>query len=59
MYTNVNNDLGIEAIKFWFQEDPNALPERIPKEFTVESLKLVLESNNYFITADTMYKYTV
>ena len=38
MYTNINNVLGIEAIKFWLQENPNAFPERIPKQFILEAL---------------------
>ena len=48
MYTNINNDLGIEAISHWLEEDPNAIPRRIPKEFILEGLKLVLESNTFF-----------
>ena len=48
MYTNINNDLEIEAIMFWLQEDPNALAKRIPKEFIIEDLKLVIENNTFF-----------
>ena len=59
MHTNVNSDLGIEAIKFWLKEDPNALLERIPNKSIVEGLKLVLESNTFFYNADTVYKYVM
>ena len=49
MYTNINNDLGIEAIKYWLEKDPEAIPTRIPKEFIIERLKLVLETNTFFM----------
>ena len=48
MYTNIDNDLGIEAIKYWLERDPEAIPSRIPKEFIIEGLKLVLETNTFF-----------
>ena len=47
-YTNIDNDLGIEAIKYWLEKDPEAIPSRIPKEFIIEGLKLVLETNTFF-----------
>ena len=48
MYTNIDNGLGIEAIKYWLEKDPEAIPTRIPKEFIIERLKLVLETNTFF-----------
>ena len=50
MYTNIDffNDLGTEAIKYWLQRDPEAIPSCIPKEFIIEALKLVSETNTLF-----------
>ena len=48
MYTNIDNDLGIEAIKYWLERDPEAIPNRIPKEFIIKGLKLVLQTNTFF-----------
>ena len=33
MYTNINNDLGKEAINYWLKKDPDSLPRNISKEF--------------------------
>ena len=48
MYANIDNDLGIEAIKYWFKKDPEAVLSRIAKEFIIEGLNLVLETNTFF-----------
>ena len=56
MYTNIDNDLGIEAVKYWLEKDPEATPSRIPKEFIIEGLKLVLETNTFSLMGNITYK---
>ena len=48
MYTNINNDLGKEAINYWIEKDPDSLPRNIFKEFILEALGIVLECNVFF-----------
>ena len=48
MYTNINNDLGKEAINYWLEKDPDSLPRNISKEFILEALGIVLECNVFF-----------
>ena len=43
MYTNINNDLGYEAIRFWLGKHPEFTPRNISKDFISDALKLVLE----------------
>ena len=54
MYANIDNDLGIEAIKYWFKKDPEAVLSRIAKEFIIEGLNLVLETNTFFLRWETL-----
>ena len=53
MYTNIDNQLGVEAITYWVSKDPNLLPRNISKDFIINSLKIVLEYNTF--TFDTDY----
>ena len=46
MYTNINNDLGYEAIRFWLEKHPELTPRNISKDFIL-NLKLVLEFNMF------------
>ena len=48
MYTNINNDLRKEVINYWLEKDPDSLPRNISKEFILEALGIVLESNVFF-----------
>jgi hypothetical protein len=45
LYTNITNDLGIEALKFWLEKFPDLLPERISKNFILEGTNIVLTNN--------------
>ena len=45
MYTNINNNLGQEAIRFWLEKHPELIPRNISKDFILEGLKIVLECN--------------
>ena len=47
MYTNINNDLGYEAIRFWLEDHPELTPRNISKDFILDALKLVLEFNMF------------
>ena len=47
MYTNINNDLGYEAIRFWLEKHPELTPRDISKDFILDALKLVLEFNMF------------
>ena len=45
MYTNIDNNLGQEAIRFWLEKHPELIPWNILKDFILEGLKIVLECN--------------
>ena len=47
MYTNINNDVGYEAIRFWQEKHPELTPRNISKDFILDALKLVLEFNMF------------
>ena len=47
MYTNINNDLGYEAIRFWLEKHPELTPRNISKDFILDALMLVLEFNMF------------
>ena len=56
MYTNLDNDLGREAINFLLEKDPDSLPRNILKEFVLDALGIVLECNVLFSTINTIYR---
>ena len=47
LYSNIPHDLGLEAIKFWLDKYPDELPGRISKDFVLQSIKYILESNSF------------
>ena len=47
LYTSINNDLGVEAISYWLNQHRNLIPDRFSDQFIIESLKFVLENNNF------------
>ena len=47
MYTNIDNNLGQEAIKFWLEKYPESKTRNIPNDFILEALKIVLENNTF------------
>ena len=57
LYSNIPHDLGLEAIDFWINKYPDELPNRISKEFIINSIKLILE-NNSFCFNDTYFLQT-
>lgn len=55
LYSNIDHDLGVEAIKYWLDNFPECIPDRIEKKFIIESVKFVLE-NNFFYFDKTHYR---
>ena len=47
IYTNIDNELGKEAITYWVTNHPNQLLRNISKEFIVKALAIVLECNAF------------
>ena len=45
LYTNITNNIGIEALNFWLETYPNLLPSRINKNFILDGTKLILTNN--------------
>ena len=54
LYTNISHDLGIKAINSWLTKYPELIHERFSKEFILESIKIILENNNFYFN-DKMY----
>ena len=52
--TNISHELGIKAIDNWLTKYPNLIHKRFSKEFILESIKTILENNN-FLFNDVMY----
>ena len=47
MYTNIDNKLGKEAIKYWLEKYPELIPRGISKECILEGLSIVIEFNTF------------
>ena len=56
MYTNINSDLGYEAIRFWLEKHPELTPRNILKDFILNALKLVLEFNMFYFNNKYTFK---
>ena len=56
LYTNIPHELGIEAITSWQSKYPELIHKRFSKEFILESIKTILENNNFFFN-ETMLKF--
>ena len=54
LYTNIHHKLGIEAIQFWLEKYPQAVPARIVKNLVLEGIKFILK-NNYFCFNDQYF----
>ena len=49
MYMNISESLGLKAIRFFLEKYPELLPARIPVDFVLEAILLVLKNNiSYF-----------
>ena len=47
MYTNIENSLGLEAIKFWLENYPETKPRNIPDQFIINAIRIILEQNTF------------
>ena len=47
MYTNIDNNLGREAIEFWLDTHPECIPRNVSKDFILKALNIVLEFNTF------------
>ena len=54
LYTNIPHQLGLEALEFWLKKYPSILPDRLPRNFTLEATHIIL-TNNYFQFDGTSY----
>ncbi|KAJ8020006.1 hypothetical protein HOLleu_41826 [Holothuria leucospilota] len=55
LYSNIPHSLGIEAITYWIEKYPGVLPHRIPEDFIIDSICLIL-NNNYFQFGNLNFK---
>ncbi|XP_014776090.1 uncharacterized protein LOC106873295 [Octopus bimaculoides] len=55
LYTNIPHNYGTEAIWSWLDKYPEEIPERINKDFIIQSLRFVLQ-NNQFMFDTTVYR---
>ena len=47
MYTNIDIDLGIIAIKYWLQQYPELIVRNLPSDFISEALTILLQYNTF------------
>ncbi|XP_029647711.1 uncharacterized protein LOC115221649 [Octopus sinensis] len=46
LYTNISHNYGIEATQDWLDKYPEETPGRINKDFIIESITVILQSNH-------------
>ena len=47
LYASIPHNYDLEAISFWIEKHPDSLHSRFSKGFVLESIKIILENNNY------------
>ena len=47
MYTNIDNNLGQEAIHYWLEKYPDIKTRTVSNDFILKSLKIILEHNTF------------
>ena len=45
LYTNIDHQVGLDAIRYWLETYPEDLNPRINKEFVLEAIELILKNN--------------
>ena len=58
LYTSISHELGITAIKYWITKHRDLIPERFTIEFIMESLKFVLNNNNFIFDGQMRHQET-
>lgn len=48
LYTNINHELGIEAIKYWLNKYNDTINQRFSHAFICDAILTVLENNTFF-----------
>ena len=51
LYTNIDHNLGLEAISYWINNYENENP-RINKDFILKSIDLILKNNNFIFNQE-------
>lgn len=54
LYTSIPHDLGVTALKYWFDKRRDLIPTKFTKDFIIESCLFILTNNN-FIFNSTLY----
>lgn len=47
LYSNINHDLGLTAVKYWLERNRGDVQARFTNEFILESLEFILKNNNF------------
>ena len=47
LYSNIDNNLGKEAIKYWLEKNPQDIHHRFEQEFLLQAMAIILENNNF------------
>lgn len=47
LYSNISQDLGVQAIKYWLNKHPEKHVPRFPAEFIIEGLEIILKNNSF------------
>ena len=58
LYTNIPHELGIEAVGYYIDNNPDLIPERFSKEFIIQSLLFVLRNNNFIFDGKLYHQIT-
>ena len=43
LYTSIPTELGLETIEFWIMRKRNLIPQRLTKEFILESIEFIFK----------------
>ena len=55
LYTNIPNELGIEAINYWLDKYPQEIQNRFIKKFILEGIELILKNSSFYFDG-TFYR---
>ena len=47
LYTNIDHDLGLDAVKHWIEKYKQDIPDRFTTEFICDCIKLILKNNTF------------